>query len=217
MFADLAGKYADLRFTVLFVVLLLTISGHSFVGSILPVANVLEWLLGLSLIAVVMSVEHGLLRRFLLAAVGVMIAAILMQPFLAHAAPVIVSRLMFAVVCLLAAAVALARALSHGEVDREHIFSALDAYLLVGIAFGTAYLLLEETLPGSFHTGSLGLTPRRAIYFSFVTQSTLGYGDISPISPHAEGLAIAQGIGGQLYLVVLVARIVGQYSARAPR
>ena len=61
------------------------------------------------------------------------------------------------------------------------------------------------------------LTPQRAIYFSFVTQATLGYGDIAPLGEQVQGLAVAQGVGGQMYLVVLVARLVSLYSAQWSR
>jgi len=98
-------------------------------------------------------------------------------------------------------------------VDAEHISAALDAYLLIGIAFGLAYWMLETALPGSFSSVSMGaLPPARAIYFSFVVQATLGFGDIAPIAEHAQGIVIAQAIGGQMYLVVLVARLVSLYS-----
>jgi len=112
------------------------------------------------------------------------------------------------------------RALASGPVDAEHISAALDAYLLVGIAFGAGYWLLEAAVPGSFSLGAGGaLTPQRAVYFSFVTQATLGYGDIVPIGEHAEGVVIVQGVGGQMYLAVLVARLVStrlRSSARRP-
>jgi hypothetical protein len=85
----------------------------------------------------------------------------------------------------------------------------------VGIAFGVAYWMLETALPGSFSSVAAdGLTPPRAIYFSFVTQTTLGFGEITPLSEPAQGLVIAQGIGGQMYLAVLVARLVSLYSAQ---
>ena len=53
-----------------------------------------------------------------------------------------------------------------------------------------------------------------ALYFSFVTLATLGYGDIVPRSDVARGLAIVEGVGGQLFLAVLVARLVSLYGRR---
>ena len=49
---------------------------------------------------------------------------------------------------------------------------------------------------------------------SFVIQATIGFGDIVPIREHAQGVVVAQGIGGQMYLAVLVARLVSLYSAQ---
>ena len=64
------------------------------------------------------------------------------------------------------------------KVDSEHLYAALNAYLLAGIYFGLLYWVLEEMNPGTFTaTGDFSRTS--AIYFSFVTLATLGYGDIS--------------------------------------
>jgi hypothetical protein len=213
---SLVRRYAERRFTTLFVVLMLTISGHALVGSLLPLANPLEWLLGLSLVAVVLTVRRGRLRWILYAATVGLIGARLVQPMLDHPAPAFVAQSLFALACLLTAGVAVRRALGAGPVDGEHIFAALDAYVLVGIAFGVGYWMLETALPGSFSSGE-PLTAPRAIYFSFVTQTTLGYGDIAPISEHAQGVVVAQGMGGQMYLAVLIARLVSLYAAREDR
>jgi hypothetical protein len=211
---SLGRRYAERRFTVLFAVLMLAISGHAPVGSLLPVANPLEWLLALSLVAVVLTVRRGRLRWILYAVTVGFIGARLVQPMWEHSAPTFVSQSLFALACLLTAGVAVRRALGAGPVDGEHIFAALDAYLLVGIAFGIGYWMLETALPGSF---SSTLTAPRAIYFSFVTQATLGYGDIAPVSEHAQGVVVAQGMGGQMYLAVLIARLVSLYAAQGNR
>jgi len=210
----LAHRYAEHRFTVLFAALLLTISGHALVGNLLPVANPLDWLLGLSLLAVVLSVRRGRLRWLLYAAGVGFVGGRFAEPLLDHPAPAFVAQCLFALACLLTAGVAVRRAMTPGPVDAEHVFAALDAYLLVGIALGVAYWLLEIALPGSFSTGPEGLTPPGAIYFSFVTQTTLGYGDVVPLREEARGIVVAQGVGGQMYLAVLVARLVSLYSAR---
>ena len=142
----------------------------------------------------------------------------LVQPMLYHPAPAFVSQSLFALVCLLAAGVAVRRALMPGDVDSEHICAALDAYVLVGIAFGVGYWMLETAMPGSFTPGPDGLFgSQRAIYFSFVTQATLGYGDIAPLRPEAQGIVVAQAIGGQMYLAVLIARLVSLYAAQGNR
>jgi len=211
----LAHRYGQHRFTVLFATLLLAIAGHGIFSALFPIANPLEWLLGFSLIAVVFSARRGTLRWILGGMVAACVVAWLMRGLVDHPAPVLGSQLMIALTCLLATGVSARRALASGPVDAEHICAALDAYLLAGIAFGVAYWMMETVQPGTFAGATAGnLTPQRAIYFSFVTQATLGFGDIVPVRESAQGIVVAQGIGGQMYLAVLVARLVSLYSGR---
>jgi voltage-gated potassium channel Kch len=118
------------------------------------------------------------------------------------------------VLAVFAAFAALRFALRGGHVDSERLCAALSAYLLAGHFFGLAYLQVEQLRPGSFAIGGVPFQPKQldlptAIYFSFVTLATLGYGDITPLTPTARGLAVSEAILGQLYLAVLVARLVG--------
>ena len=97
------------------------------------------------------------------------------------------------------------------EISREVIFGVLVVYLLLGIMWAHAYSLLEGLHPNSFN---LPLTLAELdsfsyVYFSYVTMTTLGYGDISPATDPARSLAMIQAITGQIYLAVLVARLVG--------
>ncbi len=82
--------------------------------------------------------------------------------------------------------------------------------------------------PGSFvvlvessgHWGEWSTAPGsypRLLFFSFVTLTTLGYGDIVPASPLASSLAVAEAVTGPIYLTVLIARIVGFYTVKASR
>ena len=118
-----------------------------------------------------------------------------------------------------AAVAALRFALRSGRVDFERLSAALSAYLLAGHFFGIAYFQVEQLRPGSLAIAGVAAHPdqldlQTSIYFSFVTLATLGYGDISPLTPTARGLAVTEAILGQLYLAVLVARLVG---VAAPR
>jgi voltage-gated potassium channel len=211
---SLARYYVQHRFAVLFAVLLTAIAGHGFVGLVVPLANPLDWLLGISLVAVVFSARGARLRWLLAGLAVVCVAVRLTQGFLEHPAPPLVSQSLVGVLCAMAAGVATRRAFVSGAVDSERICAALAAYLLTGIAFGVGYWLMETALPGSFSSSSTEpFTPARAIYFSFVTQATLGFGDMVPIRAHSEGVVVAQGLGGQMYLAVLIARLVTLYSA----
>ena len=123
-----------------------------------------------------------------------------------------------AVILLVLGTLACFRALfGTGPIDKERIFASLSLYLLFGLIFALIFTVIEELLPGSFHfpdTLSPDSVPRpleHLTYFSYVTLATLGYGDIVPVSGPAKGLAILEAVLGQMYLVVVVARLVSLY------
>jgi hypothetical protein len=120
------------------------------------------------------------------------------------------------VIALFSAGVALRYALRSGQVDAEHIYAALGAYLLGGVFFGALYHAVEQVWPGSFAAsgGARGMPMADSIYLSFVTLATLGYGDLVPVSGVARGLAVIEAIMGQLFLAVMIARLVGSYAQR---
>jgi hypothetical protein len=94
------------------------------------------------------------------------------------------------------------------------IIGAICIYLLIGLNWAYIYFFLYSFSPGSFkgiETATLEVQLWEFIYMSFVTLSTLGYGDIVPISPTARSLAFLEAIVGQFYIAVLVAAIVGMY------
>jgi hypothetical protein len=107
------------------------------------------------------------------------------------------------------------------RVTTNTIFASLCVYLILGVVWSLVYLLIEQLQPGSFayplaerpqprlRTETTGV----AIYYSFVTMTTLGYGDIVPISRTARSISALQAIAGQMYLTVLVAWLVGLHIA----
>jgi len=90
---------------------------------------------------------------------------------------------------------------------------AINAYVLLGIIGSILFKIVYELLPGaSFKAPSEDLLPNvDFIYFSFVTLTSLGYGDITPIDPVAKSLAIFLAVVGQLYLALTIALLVGKY------
>ncbi|MDJ0740533.1 MAG: potassium channel family protein [Gammaproteobacteria bacterium] len=90
----------------------------------------------------------------------------------------------------------------------DRLQGALSAYLLLGLLFSTVFELLEMLAPGSLHFPNGPPTWSDYLYFSFVTLTTLGYGDIAPVTPEAQSLAILQSTTGVLYVAVLVAWLV---------
>ena len=102
------------------------------------------------------------------------------------------------------------------DVTRETIFAAVVAYLLIALMWAFAYMILELLIPGSFSQPgeSIRLETMRFEYFSFITITTLGYGDIAPLTNRASALALLEALVGQIYLVVLVAWLVGMHVSR---
>jgi len=102
------------------------------------------------------------------------------------------------------------------EVTRETIFAAIVAYLLIALMWAFLYMVLEKLAPGSFSIpeDALRSETKHFQYFSFVTITTLGYGDVTPLTDKASALAMLEALVGQIYLVVLVAWLVGMYVSR---
>ncbi|MGD9302444.1 MAG: ion channel [Desulfobacterales bacterium] len=102
------------------------------------------------------------------------------------------------------------------EITKETLYAAVVAYLLIALMWAFLYMVLELAIPGSFSLpdGSQRLETMRFEYFSFVTITTLGYGDIVPLTNKASALALLEALIGQIYLVVLVAWLVGMHVSR---
>ena len=104
--------------------------------------------------------------------------------------------------------------LGSGRITADKIFAAICVYLLIGYDWAFIYALLDELQPGSFSNLSVRATDfigrvSELRYFSFITLTTVGYGDIVPRSPIARTAAALEATMGQIYLTVLVARLVG--------
>ncbi|WP_455211251.1 potassium channel family protein [Kaarinaea lacus] len=107
------------------------------------------------------------------------------------------------------------------KITREIVAGAICVYLFIGLLWANVYALQDIAQPQSFsniaineQTTNPHIRAAQFTYFSFVTLSTLGYGDITPKSRQAKALAAMEAILGQLYLAVLIARLVGQQVSR---
>jgi voltage-gated potassium channel len=105
-----------------------------------------------------------------------------------------------------------------GSISSNDIVGAICIYMLLGLIWALLYLLIAQTTPGAFN--GLPHAPwldnfAAAVYFSFVTITTLGYGDISPALPVARFLVMMEAIVGVFYMAILVASLIGvRMSAR---
>jgi len=107
--------------------------------------------------------------------------------------------------------------LTDTKVDLNRIAGAFCAYLMLGFIWSVAYMMLFAMDQSSFHGLPQTADDLRLLdlqYFSFVTMTTLGYGDVAPVSDVARALAAVEALIGQLYLAVLVAALVGAYVAK---
>jgi hypothetical protein len=96
-----------------------------------------------------------------------------------------------------------------GIVTSARVQGAVAVYLLLGVAWAHCYQIANRLTPDSFQS-SVGdrFSVVEWFYYSFATLTTLGYGDIVPIKPVSRSLAIGEALTGQLYLTVLIARLV---------
>jgi hypothetical protein len=103
------------------------------------------------------------------------------------------------------------------RVNQDIIFGSVAVYLLFGMFWALAFELLNEIMPGTVipSVGEIMTVQERAelfpefTYFSIITLTSVGYGDLAPISTQARALAMVEGMFGQLYVAILIAKLVG--------
>jgi len=106
------------------------------------------------------------------------------------------------------------------RVSQDTVIGGLCVYLLVGLCFALSFTIMSDLNPNALLQDGAPLVrslddpsahATMCLYFSFVTLTTLGYGDVSPMSEMARMFAVAEAVAGQLYLAVFVARLVALY------
>ncbi|MGB5585130.1 MAG: potassium channel family protein [Gammaproteobacteria bacterium] len=107
--------------------------------------------------------------------------------------------------------VAATQVLFSGQIDRNKIIGAICIYLLLGLIWALLYLAIAQAVPGAFN--GLEQAPwyenfSAVAYYSYVTLTTLGYGDISPVVPVARFLVFMEAIAGVFYMATLVASLI---------
>jgi hypothetical protein len=204
------GQHREGRFVALFVLALVF-------HVALPLVRELEWLtivVGLSFVTVLgyagwITIEQPKLR---VGYFGSMVVS------LASTGVLVVNRevawhttwLSFHVVLLgLSAALVVHWTIRRTRVTVDTIFAALSGYYLIGFTWALVYALVDVAVIGAFSQPFYTLGDlHRAFYFSFVTLTTLGFGDVTPTHPLTQALVTIEALLGQIYLVVLVARLV---------
>jgi hypothetical protein len=116
---------------------------------------------------------------------------------------------------VLVAGTMLSHVLKDEVVTGEKVSAAICVYLFIGLTWAYLFSLAYYLEPGSFIIEDPDFS--HFVYYSFITLSTLGYGDITPLSASARALSYVEAITGQLYLTVLVARLVGLHIAHGKK
>ena len=104
--------------------------------------------------------------------------------------------------------VTLSRILHHRRVTHETVLGALCVYVLIGLLFAFLFLAVEDLGDGSFFAQPGPHSQSEYLYFSFVTLTTLGFGDLSPAAGLPQALTVSDALVGNIFLVTLVARLV---------
>jgi hypothetical protein len=218
------GKYLD-KFGFLLVLTVVSVTVLSLVNLDKPEDNLrseIGWLMvsftvGFSLLVALRA--SGVRSRWLLTAdiligitlVGSVVSAVLIQ-FSDIAAPQGLGRpsLIWVAIAIVSPVVVLRRVLSQKVVTIETLWGAMSVYLLIAVAFN--YVFLEVQRFGSIPFFGIDESTTSFMYFSLVTITTLGYGDLSPVSDIARYFATAEAVIGQVFLVTIVARLVSLLS-----
>lgn len=108
------------------------------------------------------------------------------------------------------------------DVGIDELFGSFSLYLLIGLTWASIYLLIERAAPGSFYIAAVYnkdhvVNMSEFIYYSFVTLTTLGYGDIVPISPFARSMSILEALIGIFFIALVFSRAVSLYVLQAMR
>lgn len=128
-----------------------------------------------------------------------------------------VSLCLFALLLLLTPTVMILRLLTRPRITLDTVAGALAAYLQVGIFFATVYRLTDVLSDGQFFTQTSKPTAAVFQYFSFITLTTVGYGDYTPAGTAGQLLATLEAVLGQLFLVTVVSLVVGNLGRDIPR
>ena len=177
---------------------------------------IVSLLLSLVLLSAVLAVSDR--RSVLLIALVLAIPAIAGR-WINHFRPDLVSPPVFLTAALVLTAFVVVNLLRFvwraPSVNIEVLCASISAYLMLGLMWTMAYWLVDQLTPGAFafNAGPRSMNGFNGFYFSFITLSTVGYGDITPVSRIARWLAAMEAMTGLLYVAILISRLVGLYSS----
>jgi hypothetical protein len=188
-----------------------------------------DWILDIFFLSVLLAGAYaasGNRRTFLIAFASALVAVLSTLALYVHRTPALefLSLASFAFFFVVIILDILAFILRSERVTADIIFASVSAYLLIGFLWSFFYILVEYLNPGSFSIPAFDAlegasSPRyrydHLSYFSFVTLTSLGYGDITPLGHGTRSLAVLEAVTGQMYVAVLIARLVALHIVHA--
>jgi voltage-gated potassium channel len=210
------GRYLALLVSLLvFLIVAPLVQNQPFLEFIIPVLFIIVLLCGLR--AVVTNHKYV---PFAIALILIGVVARLAGYFVVHLSLFLAGQLAAILFLTLTIIVVLGDIFGGKEVNFDIIAGSVCVYVMIGITWGVIYVAIAVLSPGSFVVNGevvgqvevdriLENRFSEFMYFSFVTLTTLGYGDVTPLSPFVRSLAVLEALFGPLYLTVLIARLVG--------
>jgi len=208
--------YVKSKFTLLLIALILMIL-------LVPYSNqydlgpwALKTIYTLIVISAVLVLRHTRFRLIFFASLaGINIVFNFLELLYGGKLLALIDSISFGLFCGLFLSAIFTEVLSTRRITQDTIYGAICIYLLIGITYATAYGIIEIITPGAFiHTGNppQAMHGFNLLYFSFITLTTVGFGDIVAVSSQAKSIVILESISGIFYLAILVARLVGMRS-----
>ncbi len=217
--------YRERRFSILLVILVVLLAGAPLLVGFGLAGGWFDGLMSLVILAAILSLCFDRRQRLFALLLGIPTIFFSCGGQALSGSPgqwVILFGYLCGVLFFFGAAGLIVRSLfNSGSLTFDSILGAVCSYLFLGLAWAMSYSMIETIQPGSFQISqSLRNAdgqpqPYLLIYYSFVTLTTVGYGDVSPISPITRTLAWMEAITGQFYLAIIVAGLVSMFVANA--
>jgi hypothetical protein len=226
---DWRKAYSERRFGFLLVILVVLLAGPPVLLGFGLSAAWFDGLMALLMLAGILSLCFDRHQRLLALVLGIPTVLLSLGGHVLPgevSVPVLFAGHLCAVLFLFGASVLIVKSLFNAlTLTFDSILGAVCGYVFLGLGWAVLYGLIEGFQPGSFEISPKLVTggelarplPHVLTYFSFVTLTTVGYGDISPVSPATRTFSWIEAITGQFYLAVIVAGLVSLLAARGKR
>jgi len=221
--------YRERRFAVLLAILFVLIAGPPILFGFGRLAEWFDVVMSLLMLVAILSLCFEPRQRLFALVLGIptILLSLGGHAFSATVgAKVLLVGHLFEVLFLLSAAILIVRSLfSNRSLTFDSIFGAVCGYLFLGLGWAVLYSMIESLQPGSFAISRSLVTdthparplPHVLTYYGFVTLTTVGFGDVSPVSPATRTLSWIEAIAGQFYLAVIVAGLVSMFVTKGDR